>query len=107
MENRNPLRSWHGPKRLQFGIRHKGLPARYPPQGTEHAKEVLQRRRGRSIEATVEIVVEANSADDAHGTALTHLQARGGECEWKNPRLDLTVWYHREIDTSAMIDVTG
>jgi hypothetical protein len=56
----------------------------------------------RSIEATVEIVVEANSADDAHG-----VEARGGEYECKNPRLDLIVWHNLAIDPPAIIDVTA
>lgn len=38
----------------------------------------------RSIEETVEIVVEAASAHDAHGGALEHLKARGDEYEWKS-----------------------
>jgi hypothetical protein len=60
----------------------------------------------RSIEETVEIVVEAKSADDAHAAALKHLKARGDEYEWSEPRKDLTVWHKREIDTPAIIDVT-
>jgi hypothetical protein len=60
----------------------------------------------RSIEETVEIVVEAKSADDAHGAALAHLRAKGDEYEWSQPRKDLTVWHKREIDTPAIIDVT-
>jgi hypothetical protein len=61
----------------------------------------------RSIEETVEIVVEAKSADDAHGAALAHLQAKGDEYAWSTPRKDLTVWHKREIDTPAIIDVTA
>jgi hypothetical protein len=60
----------------------------------------------RSIEETVEIVVEAASAHDAHGGALEHLKARGDEYEWKSPRKDLTVWHKQEIDTPAIVDVT-
>jgi hypothetical protein len=60
----------------------------------------------RSIEETVEIVVEATSADDAHGAALAHLKAKGDEYEWASPRKDLTVWHKREIDTPAIVDVT-
>jgi hypothetical protein len=60
----------------------------------------------RSIEETVEIVVEAGSADDAHGAALEHLKAKGDEYEWTSPRKDLTVWHKREIDTPAIVDVT-
>ena len=61
----------------------------------------------RSIEETVEIVVEAKSADDAHGAALAHLQAKGDEYEWSKPRKDFTVWHKREIDVPAIIDVTA
>lgn len=61
----------------------------------------------RSIEATVEIVVEAKSADDAHDAALEHLQARGDEYEWTRPRKDLIVWHKQEIDTPAIVDVTA
>jgi hypothetical protein len=53
----------------------------------------------RSIEETVEIVVEAGSADHAHN-------AGGDEYEWTSPRQDLTVWHKREIDTPAIVDVT-
>jgi hypothetical protein len=53
----------------------------------------------RSIEETVEIVVEAASAHDAHACCLEHLKANGDEYEWKSPRKDLTVWHKREIDT--------
>jgi hypothetical protein len=60
----------------------------------------------RSIEATVEIVVEAKSADDAHDAALEHLHAKGDEYEWTSPRKDLIVWHKQEIDTPAIIDVT-
>jgi hypothetical protein len=60
----------------------------------------------RSIEETVEIVVEAGSADRAHNAALEHLKARGDEYEWTSPRQDLTVWHKREIDTPAIVDVT-
>ncbi len=60
----------------------------------------------RSIEETVEIVVEAASADDAHSAALAHLKAKGDEYEWTSPRKDLTVWHKREIDTPAIVDVT-
>ena len=52
----------------------------------------------RSIEETLEIVVEAGSADDAHNAALEHLKVRGDEYEWTSPRKDLTVWHKREID---------
>ena len=61
----------------------------------------------RSIEETVEIVVEAKSADDAHGAALAHLKAKGDEYEWSKPRKDFTVWHKREIDVPAIIDVTA
>jgi hypothetical protein len=60
----------------------------------------------RSIEETVEIVVEAETADDAHDAALAHLNTKGAEYEWKNPRTDLTVWHKAEIDTPAIVDVT-
>jgi hypothetical protein len=60
----------------------------------------------RSIEATVEIVVEAPTANDAHAAALTHLKARGDEYEWNQPRTDLTVWHKAEIDTPAIVDVS-
>lgn len=59
----------------------------------------------RSIEETVEIVVEAPSADRAHDVALEHLKARGDEYSWGQPRRDLTVWHKREIDTPAIVDV--
>jgi hypothetical protein len=61
----------------------------------------------RSVEETIEIVVEATSADAAHGAALAHLKARGDEYEWTSPRRDLTVWHKREIDTPAIVDVTA
>jgi hypothetical protein len=61
----------------------------------------------RSIEESVEIVVEAPSADDAHAAALQHLQAKGDEYTWQKPRSDLTVWHNREIDTPAIVDVTA
>ena len=61
----------------------------------------------RSIEETVEIVVEAKSADDAHGAALRHLKAKGDEYQWSKPRTDLTVWHTQEIDTPAIVDVSG
>ena len=61
----------------------------------------------RSIEETVEIVVEAKCADDAHGAALAHLQAKGDEYAWSKPRKDFTVWHKREIDIPAIIDVTA
>jgi hypothetical protein len=60
----------------------------------------------RSIEETIEIVVEAPNPDDAHDAALAHLKAKGDEYEWKNPRTDLTVWHKAEIDTPAIVDVT-
>jgi hypothetical protein len=60
----------------------------------------------RSIEETVEIVVEAPNANDAHAAALRHLKARGDEYEWNKPRTDLTVWHKAEIDTPAIIDVS-
>jgi hypothetical protein len=60
----------------------------------------------RSIEEIVEIVVEAASADDAHGAALEHLKAKGDEYEWTSPRKDLTVWHTQESDTPAIVDVT-
>ena len=61
----------------------------------------------RSIEETVEIVVEAGSADDAHRAALAHVKARGDEYQWSSPRKDLTVWHNQEIDTPAIVDVTA
>jgi hypothetical protein len=60
----------------------------------------------RSIEETVEIVVEASTADDAHDAALGHLKAKGDEYEWKKPRTDFTVRHTAEIDTPAVVDVT-
>ena len=60
----------------------------------------------RSIEETVEIVVEAPTASDAHAAALEHLRAVGDEYHWSNPRRELTVWHKREIDTPAIVDVT-
>jgi uncharacterized membrane protein YjdF len=60
----------------------------------------------RSIEATVEIVVEAKSAADAHEAALAHLKSKGDEYEWKSLRKDLTVWHKQEIDTPAIVDVS-
>jgi hypothetical protein len=60
----------------------------------------------RSVEESVEIVVEAQSADDAHLAAIQHLKAKGDEYAWQKPRKDLTVWHKREIDTPAIIDVS-
>jgi hypothetical protein len=59
----------------------------------------------RSIEETVEIVIEAKSADDAHDAALQHLKSRGDEYAWSTPRKDLTVWHKQEIDPPAIVDV--
>jgi hypothetical protein len=61
----------------------------------------------RSVEESVEIVVEAPSADDAHMAALRHLSDRGDEYAWQKPRRDLTVWHNREIDTPAIVDVSA
>lgn len=61
----------------------------------------------RSVEESVEIVVEARSADDAHAAAIQHLRAKGDEYAWQKPRRDLTVWHKREIDTPAIIDVSA
>jgi hypothetical protein len=61
----------------------------------------------RSIEETVEIVVEAKDAGDAHHASLEHVRARGDEYAWSTPRTDLTVWHQREIETPAIIDVTA
>lgn len=61
----------------------------------------------RSIEQSVEIVVEAADADDAHLAALRHLAAKGDEYVWQRPRTDLTVWHKREIETPAIADVTA
>lgn len=61
----------------------------------------------RSIEETVEIVVEAKDAGDAHQASLAHVRAKGAEYAWSAPRTDLTVWHQREIDTPAIIDVTA
>jgi hypothetical protein len=60
----------------------------------------------RSVEESVEIVVEARSAEDAHVAAIRHLQAKGEEYTWQKPRRDLTVWHNREINTPAIIDVS-
>ncbi|SNT06772.1 hypothetical protein SAMN05216374_2536 [Tardiphaga sp. OK246] len=61
----------------------------------------------RSVEESVEIVVEAKSADDAHVAAIQHLQKNGDEYAWEKPRKDLTVWHKREIDTPAIVDVSA
>jgi hypothetical protein len=61
----------------------------------------------RSVEESVEIVVEAKSADDAHVAAIQHLQINGDEYAWERPRKDLTVWHKREIDTPAIVDVSA
>ena len=61
----------------------------------------------RSVEESVEIVVEAKSADDAHVAAIQHLQKSGDEYAWEKPRKDLTVWHKREIDTPAIVDVSA
>jgi hypothetical protein len=61
----------------------------------------------KSIEESVEIVVEASNADAAHAAALQHLKAKGDEYAWQKPRTDLTVWHKREIDTPAIVDVTA
>jgi len=61
----------------------------------------------RSVEESVEIVVEAKSADDAHVAALQHLHASGDEYAWEKPRKDLTVWHKREIDMPAIVDVSA
>lgn len=61
----------------------------------------------RSVEESVEIVVEARSADDAHLAAIQHLRANGDEYAWQKPRKDLIVWHKREIDTPAIIDVSA
>jgi hypothetical protein len=61
----------------------------------------------RSVEESVEIVVEAKSADDAHVAAIQHLQESGDEYAWEKPRKDLTVWHKREIDTPAIVDVSA
>ncbi len=61
----------------------------------------------RSVEESVEIVVEAPTADDAHVAALQHLHANGDEYAWQKPRKDLTVWHKQEIDTPAIVDVSA
>ena len=76
------------------------------PEGWGMPKKFFNVVVVRSIEETVEIVVEAKSADDAHGAALEHLKAKGDEYAWSKPRKDLTVWHKREIDIPAIIDDT-
>jgi hypothetical protein len=44
----------------------------------------------RSIEETVEIVVEASSADDTHNAVLEHLKAKGDEYEESAERSERT-----------------
>ena len=61
----------------------------------------------RSVEESTEVIVEADSENQAHGAALSHLAANGDEYVWGSPRRDLIVWHKREIATPAIIDVTA
>lgn len=68
---------------------------------TYYAVEVV-----RQTEETIEIMVEAPSADAAGAAALDHLRARGDEYQWLNPKRDLIVWRQRQIDPPPIVDVT-
>ena len=57
----------------------------------------------RQIEETVEILVEAPDEDAAHDAALAHLKEHASEYEWINPKVDLTVWRKREVETPAIV----
>jgi hypothetical protein len=61
----------------------------------------------RSIEQQVDLVVEAASENQAHVVALEHLKEKAAEYVWGEPRTDYIVWHKQEIDTPAIVDVTG